>query len=212
MKITKIGHCCLIIEEKGVRIMTDPGVYSTGQGTEKSIDAVLITHEHADHFHVESLKQVLWNNPGVRVITNTSVGTLLAKEGIDYEILEDRGSLSVGAVEIQGHGSVHAEIYATLPRVQNTGYFIGDTLYYPGDALHVIQKAVKILALPVAGPWLKSSEAVRFALEMKPKICIPVHDGFFADDSGPFHYVPEKVLQAEGIEFRRLKAGESTEI
>ncbi len=29
MKIKKIGHCCLIIETKGVRIMTDPGTFTT---------------------------------------------------------------------------------------------------------------------------------------------------------------------------------------
>ncbi|MBI2052837.1 MAG: MBL fold metallo-hydrolase, partial [Candidatus Ryanbacteria bacterium] len=29
MKITKFGHCCLLIKENGVRILTDPGTYST---------------------------------------------------------------------------------------------------------------------------------------------------------------------------------------
>ena len=56
MKITKFGHCCLLIEENGVRILTDPGTYSTQQSEVKNIDFVLITHEHADHFHIDSLK------------------------------------------------------------------------------------------------------------------------------------------------------------
>lgn len=52
MKITKFGHCCLLIEENGVRILTDPGTYSTQQSEVKNIDFVLITHEHADHFQL----------------------------------------------------------------------------------------------------------------------------------------------------------------
>ena len=40
MKITKFGHCCLLIEENGVRILTDPGTYSTQQSEVKYIDFV----------------------------------------------------------------------------------------------------------------------------------------------------------------------------
>src|SRR3989344_5644853 len=50
------------IEENGVRILTDPGTYSTQQSEVKNIDFVLITHEHADHFHIDSLKALLKNN------------------------------------------------------------------------------------------------------------------------------------------------------
>src|SRR6185312_9669397 len=77
MKIKKIGHCCLVIETKGVRIMTDPGMFSTAQNEEKNIDIVAITHEHGDHFHIESLKAIIANNPAVTVITNSAVGKLL---------------------------------------------------------------------------------------------------------------------------------------
>src|SRR3990167_6726087 len=77
MKIKKIGHCCLIIEEAGLRVMTDPGIYSTEQNNAKNIDVVLITHEHGDHLHMESLKTVLANNPKAKVITNNAVGKIL---------------------------------------------------------------------------------------------------------------------------------------
>ncbi len=88
MKITKLGHCCLIIEDQGKRILTDPGTYSTLQNEVKNIDIVLITHEHADHYHLDSLKIVLQNNPNAKIITNSTVGALLEKEGISYSILE----------------------------------------------------------------------------------------------------------------------------
>lgn len=56
MKVTKFGHCCLLIEEEGLRILTDPGSYSTRQNDVQNIDVILITHEHPDHLHIESLK------------------------------------------------------------------------------------------------------------------------------------------------------------
>ena len=31
MKITKFGHCCMLVEEKGLRILVDPGNFSTAQ-------------------------------------------------------------------------------------------------------------------------------------------------------------------------------------
>ncbi len=62
MKIRKLGHCCLIIEENGKRVMTDPGSYTvTEQENEKNVDLIIITHEHADHLHTDSLKNILAN-------------------------------------------------------------------------------------------------------------------------------------------------------
>ncbi|MDD5067992.1 MAG: MBL fold metallo-hydrolase [Candidatus Pacebacteria bacterium] len=177
MKITKLGHCCLLIEEKSLRILTDPGSFSTLQDSIKNIDIILITHEHQDHFHIPSVKTVLKNNPKARIMTNTAVGLLLEKEGIKYEILEEGQNKTQEGVLIEGFGTIHAEVYETIPRVQNTGYFISNRLYYPGDALHIPPKLPEILALPVAGPWLKISESFDFALACKPKIIFPVHDG-----------------------------------
>jgi len=89
MKITKLGHCCLIIEENGVKILTDPGTYTTEQNNVKDVDIVLITHEHQDHFHLESVKTILANNPKAKIITNNAVGGLLKEAGINCELLED---------------------------------------------------------------------------------------------------------------------------
>lgn len=206
MIIKKLGHCCLIIEIDGIRILTDPGILSTAQNEARDIDLILITHEHADHLHIESVKIILGNNPGASIITNLSVGKILGKEGIAYEKVEHGESITKGVL-IEGFGNEHAEIYKDFSRVQNTGYFIASKLFYPGDAFFVPPKTPEILALPVAGPWMKIKEAIDYAKEVKPKVCFPVHDGIISFIS-PFHKIPELMLKEVGIEFVPMLAGD----
>jgi len=210
MKIKKIGHCCLVIETKGIRIMTDPGSFTTAQDEEKNIDIVLISHEHGDHFHVESLRKVLANNPEAKIITNSAVGKLLDAENIMYEVLEDGGSMTLRDILFEGHGEHHAVIYKEIGQVQNTGYFIDDMLFYPGDALTDPKKTIDILALPVAGPWIKTSEVIEYALQLHPKRVFPVHDAVLSHPiMGTMH--ASKVLPEHGIEVITLDAGEEKE-
>jgi len=200
MKITKFGHCCLLIEENGVRILTDPGTYSTQQSEVKNIDFILITHEHADHFHVDSLKALLKNNPRAKVITNKSVGALLEENSIAFSLVEDGQNFDADGVLIEGFGKDHALMHTSIPPIQNTGYFIADKLFYPGDAFTNPGKQVEVLALPVAGPWMRLLEAIDYAVEVKPKICFPVHEGILKQP-GSTHAIPPKVLESEGIKF-----------
>ena len=202
--------------------MTDPGAWSTRQNEEKGIDYIFITHEHQDHFHIESLKKVLANNPKAKVITNKGVGKLLDVEHIPYELLEHGSSMELslnrprgavgrtpdgtssrgvlGGVRVEGHGEKHAVIYKEFGQVQNTGYFFANRFFYPGDSLYNIGKPVEILALPVCGPWMKISEAIEYAKALKPKIAFPVHDGMLKI-IGPFHGVPQAVISEAGIDF-----------
>lgn len=212
MKIKKIGHCCFVAEPKdGVRIMTDPGAFSTLQTTELNIDVVLITHEHGDHFHVESLKKVLENNPGVIIVTNTSVGLILDKENILYTKVEEGDKFEIKGVTISGFGNVHAEIYEDFGRVQNTGYMI-DNLCYGGDAFNYPDSEVDILALPVAGPWMKISNAIEYAKNIHPRICFPVHDAIMQDFASFVWKIPETILNKDNILFKRLEIGKEEEI
>lgn len=220
MTITKLGHCCLLVEVDpdatagagGKRILTDPGMF-TVEAQEKvdNLDVILITHEHTDHLHVESLKKVIAKNPDARVITNTAVGKILTAEGITFELVEHGQSTAIDGVSIEGFGNEHAEIYGDYGRVQNTGYLIASRLFVPGDAFTNPGKPVEILALPVAGPWMKVKEAIDYALAVKPKLAFPVHDGilsFFV----PFHKIPEKFLGEAGIVFTIPELGQPFEI
>lgn len=211
MKITKLGHCCLVIETNGKKIMTDPGSYTVSeQAKELGIDLILITHEHGDHLHVESLKKVLENNPDAKIITNEAVGKILNEAGIQYKALENKIETEIAGVWLEAHDCKHEEIFEDYGQVQNTAFFIDKRLFYPGDAFYNPGKPVEILALPVAGPWSRVRDFMRYVLEVKPKVCFPVHDGMLSEFSSS-HFLPKLVLPKMNIVFRTFEKSNTEE-
>ena len=191
--------------------MTDPGSFSTSQNTATNITAVAITHEHADHLHIDSLKEVLKNNPNAIVITNTAVGKLLTEAGIAFTKVEEGESYDLRGVTIKGFGNTHAEIYEDYGQVQNTGYMI-DALCYPGDAFHYPDVAVDILALPIAGPWMKTKESIEYAKKISPRIAFAVHDAIVSDKATFVYNMTEHFLSSFNVAFRKLEIGKEEEL
>ncbi|MBP9757457.1 MAG: MBL fold metallo-hydrolase [Candidatus Pacebacteria bacterium] len=206
MKITKYGHCCLLIEGQGVRIVTDPGSFTAeSHVTLTNIHAILYTHEHADHFHLASLKQLLVSNPGVRILCNEGVSALLRAEDIAHEVVTN-GELAVNGVSVQGVSGIHEEIHSSIPRIQNTGFLVGGRLWYPGDAFIDPRTPVDILALPVAGPWMKVSQAIDYAIKLAPKHAFPVHDMILHPQFAAFVPVLVGNIVAEhGVAFKTIE-------
>jgi len=211
MLIKKLGHCCLLIKTEKAIVLTDPGTYSHLQDTIKGIDIILITHEHQDHFHIDSVKKILLNNPEAKIITNNAVGELLDAEEIPYDIVSEGEKSDEYGVLIEGYGHKHEIIYGEFGQVENTGYFIDGKLFYPGDAFTYPDRFVDILALPVAGPWMKISEAIDYCLAVKPRTSFPVHDGGLKQP-GVSHRVTSQILFDNGIGFVPMIEGEEKEI
>lgn len=206
MKITKYGHCCLLIEIKGKRILTDPGSFSTGYEALTDIDIILITHEHGDHCHTESIAHILERNPQATVVTNSSVQKLLSDLGITATILEGEAQAVVADIALQAFDGKHVEIYEDYGQVQNTGYLIANDFFYPGDAYTVPNVPVKLLALPIAGPWCKVSEALDYAYAVHPEKSIPVHDAVLSDVGKNVVYgFFARMLKEKDIEFVTLE-------
>ncbi len=209
MKITKLGHCCLLVETKGKRILTDPGSYTIEAHSKlQNIDYILFTHEHQDHYHLESLRTLLEKNPQALVYANSSVRDLLKEAEITHTKVLHEQEIFLGEVVIVGIGENHAQMHSSVPLSSNLGFFIDGQLWYPGDAFTQLERSVEILALPVSGPWMKISEAIDYALALKPKIVFPVHDG---TRFGSAHTLPAKILPTANIEFLSMVEGDIKE-
>ena len=199
----------MLIETKGKRILTDPGSYTVEAHSKLTdIDYILFTHEHQDHYHLESLQTLLKNNPKAIVYTNSSVSELLNKEGVEHNLVKNGDSVSLGDVIVVGIGEKHAQMHSSIPLSANLGFLIDGRLWYPGDAFTNPERSVEILALPVSGPWMKISEAIDYALMLKPKIAFPVHDG---TRFGSAHNLPLRILPTNNIEFVVMVEGDTKE-
>ena len=197
----------------GIKILTDPGSFTTAQDTLTGISILLITHEHQDHYHVESVAAIVKNNPDIDVVCNKAVAALIQKENIPckVQVVGDGESVTLQGILIEGFGTEHALVYPpNMGLVENTGYMVAEKFYFPGDNFHSPNKSVDILALPVAGPWMKLAEAVDFAKLIKARAAFGVHDGmiqpFFRGFIGNLlkTFVPE-------TEYISLADGESKE-
>ena len=200
MNIKKIGHCCLVIKINGLTVLTDPGTFTTEQDTLTGIDIVLVSHEHGDHFHIDSVKKIMANNPNAKIVTNSAVGKLLEAEGLKAEIVGEGQKNDTHGVLIEGYGHLHAEIYGEIGQCENTAYMLDGKLYYPGDAFFNPERPIDILALPVGGPWMKLSEAIDYAVALKPRATFPVHDAMFKNPSFMYGMLA-KILGDKGIGF-----------
>lgn len=207
MKITKFGHTCLLVEEGGLRLLIDPGSYSSGFEKLKNLDVLLITHEHQDHINIDAVKKLIENDPGMQILTVPGAGKILEKEHIPFTQRGGGEIVTVKNVPLEFFGKLHAVIHSSLPVCDNIGVMIANRFFFPGDALTIPPKPVEILALPVGGPWIKLGETIDYAIALKPKICFPVHDGMFsANGTGTAHRIPKMVLQPLGIKFLPLEA------
>ena len=153
-------------------------------------------------------RKKLYENISIPIESITIENDELVSKGIKFEKLEDGQDGEFAGVFLEAQGDKHAFIRSGLALVQNTGYFIGGSLFYPGDSFTVPNKPVDILALPVAAPWLKVGEVFEYAKVVKPKIAFPVHDGML--NNFGLEYVGRVipgVLLSLGIEFKILGLG-----
>jgi len=214
MKITKYGHSCLLVEENFVKIITDPGKWNPTPDVE-NVNAILITHEHQDHFELSQVKEILEKSPEALVITHEAVAAKLSEAGVPHVIIEPGSAIDVNGVSVESYGTEHATIYGPVSPCRNTGYLIAEKLFAPGDALHDIPgKPVEILALPCGGPWMRLSEAIDYAKKVQPKSVFPIHDAIYTEEYRS-DLIPRVVggnLENAGIAFVDMAPGASVEL
>jgi L-ascorbate metabolism protein UlaG (beta-lactamase superfamily) len=180
MELTKHGHACVVVGDGDRRLVLDPGMF-TDPGVLRGASAVLVTHEHPDHFAPEPLRAALDADPALEVWTNGSVASRLEGLGSRVHVVGDGDAVSVAGFDVTVHGELHAVIHPDIPRVGNVGFLIGGALFHPGDALTVPGEPVATLLLPVHAPWSKTSEIIDYVRAVDADQAFAVHDGLLND-------------------------------
>jgi L-ascorbate metabolism protein UlaG (beta-lactamase superfamily) len=175
MRLTKFEHASLLLEETGKKLFVDPGSYTTALTDTANTAAVVITHEHADHWTPEQLTRILDMNPGVPIYGPQSVAA--AATDFDITVVHAGDTIEAGPFRLRFFGGTHAVIHSSIPVVENLGVLVNEKLFYPGDSFTVPDGVdVDVLAVPASGPWLKASEFMDYVLAVKPKHSFATHD------------------------------------
>lgn len=178
MRITHLGHACLLVETGGARLLVDPGGFSSGFEEVTGLDAVLVTHAHPDHVDAERLGELLDGNDGA--VLRTEPGLAADLHELGAQPLHPGERLAVAGAEVEAVGGEHAVIHPDVPLVGNIGLLVrapGEpTLFHPGDSYAVTPSGVDVLALPLNAPWATSAQTVDFLRAVAPATALPVHD------------------------------------
>jgi len=185
MRVTHLGHACLLIEAADRRILIDPGSFSSGFEDLTDLDAVLVTHNHADHFDAERVAALLRSNPSATVHTDPLTAEKLRAEGLDAVPSRQGEDFAVGDVTVTPVGELHAFNHAKMPRIPNVGVVLradGEpSLYHPGDAYDGEPGPVDVLAHPLNAPWAASRDSIDFVGRVAPRVFIPIHDALLSE-------------------------------
>ena len=200
--VTWWGHATSTIEDSGVRVLTDPVL--TGSLAHlrrrrgpmpapeaRHADLVLVSHLHADHLHLPSLRSL---HPGATLVVPRGAAPLV--HGLPHAVVQvepgDRvviGPLTVDVTRAVHDGyrspssTLHGPALGFLVTGQARTYFPGDTEDFEGVEAD-LGGPVDTVLVPVGGwgPTLAEGhmgpeQAVRFLRRIRPRLAVPVHWG-----------------------------------
>ena len=169
MRLTKLEHSALVIEHSGTKLFIDPGKFTTPITEAAGAVAVVVTHEHDDHWTPDQLRRIIDANSGVRLFG--PAGVAAAAADFDIEVVDAGDEVEAGPFRLRFFGGRHALIHRSIPVIDNVGVLVNDALYYAGDSFTVPEGvAIDVLAAPAAAPWMKISEAIA------PRRAFPTHE------------------------------------
>ena len=169
-----LGHDTFRIEGEQL-IYTDPFKIKK---TDKA-DIILITHEHYDHCSPDDIKKL--QGPETIIVAPSDCADKLQGK---IKVVKAGDTIEVKGVKIQAVPSYNTN-KQFHPKARGwVGYIIttqGKSIYIAGDTDYIPEmKGIKadIALLPVSGTYVMTAdEAVQAALDIQPKVAIPMHYG-----------------------------------
>ena len=204
LAITWLGHATVLIEIDGVRLLTDPVLRSRvgplvriapglDPGAIGAVDCVLISHLHADHTDLPTLRALRCSGP---IVAPHGSRAWLTARGVP-EVIDVRAGdeMGLGAVRIISTPARHDRHRRPLgPTADPVGYLIRGSsgVYFAGDtdlflSMAELRGFVDVALLPVwgwgsrLGPGHLDPESAAAALSLiAPAVAIPIHWGTLA--------------------------------
>lgn len=217
LKITWLCQAGFILEADGKRIVVDPymsnRLYETSRRDEQmnrmmpnpvpyeelKPDLVCFTHDHADHYDPEAVREIIGVYPDCKFAGSSSTLAHFIKDGYNksnfttLDIGDTYESDSYKIIAVPAYHSDPLAVGYVFKIAGKTVYISGDSLYEPTLSADVKKAAgdIDIACICINGklgnmPW---EDAVKVVSELKPKFVHPMHYGLFArntEDPRPF--------------------------
>jgi L-ascorbate metabolism protein UlaG (beta-lactamase superfamily) len=236
----------VLLEIDGVRFLTDPVLRgrvgplvriapAVGAGVPGRVDAVALSHLHADHADLPTLRRLDRSGP---LLAPFGARDWLQRAGLkEVQDLRAGEEISVGGVSVTATPALHDRRRRPLgPEADTVGYVLGGSrrVYFAGDTdlfegMHELGGEIDLALLPVWG-WgpdvgqghLDPDRAAQAVAIVRPRIAIPIHWGTFAlpwaarrtgDPAWPARRFAELVAErVPSAEVRVLAPGQRTEL
>ncbi len=211
MRITHFGHACLLIESDSTRVLVDPGTYSGDFAQLRHLDAILVTHMHADHIDPRRFPALVQANPKARLLVEPEAA---ATHEVDPAAGFAAGdSTTVGSLQIRALGGTHAANHDAVPAVGNVGFVVRDgddrNLFHPGDSYDETPDGIDVLCLPLNAPWCRMKETLSFLTAVSPRVAIPIHDALLSDNGRAAYLMHVEKFGPDATTVTALNTGQS---
>lgn len=206
MKVTKLEHSGLLVENNGAFLVCDPVEIEQQLPAFGNVKAIVITHVHGDHFNPAIVSKIMSENPDVKVFTTEENAANIPGSAA----VTDGDLVNVEGFDLRFFGKDHASIIPGQVPCQNIGVVINGAIANPGDSFDMPPEKVQLLCVPISAPWCKVPESLEYLKSVRSKYAIAFHDAILSEFGSMISNNWLKSTSADlGVDYRVLKPGES---
>ena len=191
LTIHPVHHAGVVLTWNGKRIVADPTAFPPGEKSGAADfrgptppDLILITHEHADHFSVATLNDLV--GPNTIIVAPQSVyGMLPAALQAKTKVMKNAEKATYAGVPIEAvvEYNTTKERLQFHPKGRDNGYVLslgGKRVYLAGDTEEAPELKnlpnIDVAFIPMNLPYTMTvDEAAQWVKDFKPKIVYPYH-------------------------------------